>query len=113
MLWRAMVRTRKKIKNSGLMADRMAFEEKQSRFQEESRRQRRRFAQITEERLNKGEHDAVTEAIRTGARKRRNREREQTSKGDPLNTADFTEFMGTHHDQRQERKNLGHFTMYE
>lgn len=40
--------------------------------------------------------------IRTDGRRRQQREKEQAAKGAPLNPADFTRFMETHQDQRQE-----------
>lgn len=55
----------------------------------------------------------MTETIRSDARRRKNREREQSAKGDPLYPASFTEFMGAHQDQNQEKISLEHFVVHE
>lgn len=52
-------------------------------------------------------------AIKTDARRRWERKREQTARGDPLNTADFTAFMGSYHDQEQELVELQQFDIPE
>lgn len=84
MIWKAIGRARRKMESSGLMGDRMAFVEKRTRLAEENRRHRRRLAQRTEERLNKEGQDAVTVAIQTDGRRRKNQDGDKSGKGDLL-----------------------------
>lgn len=112
-LWDAMRKARIQACRSDLVTDRDTYRAKRKRFQKENRSARRRFERRTEARLRHGGNGVVTEAIRTDTKRREKREREQTSRGDPLNPADFTRFMGAHHDQRQERITLQPFDVPE
>lgn len=59
------------------------------------------FEERTERRLNQGPNSAIAGAIQKD-RKRVEEIRKNLNKGMVLNPADFTDFMVTHHDQKQE-----------
>lgn len=108
-LWKAMQKARRAAKRSGLDADRSRYVEKRNNFERENRRFRRSFERKTEARIRKGDNDLVAGAIKTDARRRKEREKEQTAQSDPINPADFTTFMGSYHDQEQELVELQPF----
>lgn len=60
------------------------------------------FSKRTENQLKKGENNRVANAIRSDAKRREEKEKEPKARGEPLNPAEFTNFMGTHHDHCQE-----------
>lgn len=112
ILWKSMGKAKRKMKSSSVATDRVIYEYKRDTFQEANRQSRRKFSKRKQERLRKGGNNAVVEAIWTDDRRRRQREREKAARDDSLNPGDFTEFMGSHHDQNQQMIELENFLVH-
>lgn len=64
---------------------------------------RRKFNKRTEEKLRSTEsYNKMTEAIKKDKRPRNAKDKAKNAKGESLEPAEFTKFMGNFHDQNQE-----------
>lgn len=108
--WRDMRKARMRANKSGLRIDMDTYEEKRRRFLKEKRRAKRRLKSRTEALLRKGSGNAMAEAIRRERKRREEQQKESALNSSELNPTEFTEFMGTFHDQNQKILDLEQFT---
>lgn len=99
MRWEDLRKARMRASKSGLDTDRELFEAKRKEFQKANRRRRRAFERNTENLLQKCQNEVLSTVIPKYRRRRQEKDRILSNSGILLDSAAFTRFMGSYHDQ--------------
>lgn len=102
-------KAKKRARQTNITEDWAEFREKHRRFAEENRRRRRNFLRRTEIWICNCNNSELAEVMKSNKKRRDKRERASTTRGEPLDPARFTRFMGEFHEHNQTTLNVSNF----